>query len=236
MSDLAPVWPGRMNVWSLLWAGPSEMPSDDKVRSAIATEFSAWFGGVAGPLLDPVLTYYSSTRSGDADLIRVEQWGLASAAPASSPVTVSDLTLQQKSAGAVVRREQLAVIPMLPTGATVYRVRVRFAWRGTQQTVQWPLASAGWFSSGYEWMLDVVHPPEAFAPEELSAWEKLTGQVADAAGSAVLDATQPVADATESVTAAAVEAVKSPWVMAAAIGAGAAVGLYVIQTVRSWRR
>lgn len=238
-ANLAPVWPARMNVWTLWWVGVPDS-TDERVREAVAKQFGRWFGGVGGAILDPLLPSYGSTRSGPADLIRVERWSPQSSFSPSAAASDDDLSPAQKASGNVrLRREQLTVIPMLQTvGFAPLSVRVRFAWRAEQQTIPWPIYSYPALADAYdplepqEWMLDRVHAPEGFAPAELTAWQRLTGETLDSAGDAILDATQPAADVAE-----AVSDVAKPWAIGGVglVIAGAAIwGLG--RVVSSWRR
>lgn len=231
----APVWYGRMNVWSMIVGAQADATLED-VAGVVANAFSIWFGGAAS-LLDPLLTYYGSTRSGPADLIRTTDFAPASSASLPAKVPTDELL----PAHAGVNRSMLTLpgpLLVLPSDLTAYRATVRFAWRDQNNlTVAWPRLADSVLDRAdpyklQEIFLDRVLSPQAFAPEELTEWQKLVAQASDAAGDAVITATQPVADATEVV----VETIGSPWTKAIAVGAGILGGVYLLGRFIPWRR
>ncbi|MFZ5892527.1 MAG: hypothetical protein ACOY0T_15815 [Myxococcota bacterium] len=156
-----PLYPGKMNRW-ILARTLRDDPTPDDVKSTLAAVFMKWFEGT---LLDPALTYHDTTRSGTADLVKLER---VSRERLMFPNTVR-------------RREELpGVMPMLRAGPFVW-LEVSFAYRGQQTDMPWPvrtgamvqLESSAQCPLDADWILDSVATPTENAPVELSSTDKL---------------------------------------------------------------
>ncbi|MFZ5895554.1 MAG: hypothetical protein ACOY0T_31140 [Myxococcota bacterium] len=169
-----PLYPGKVNRW-ILARTLRDDPSPDDLRSTLAAVFAKWFEGT---LLDPSLVFRDTTRSGTADLIKLER--------------VSKERLMFPNTAR--RREELpGVMPMLRAGSFIW-LEVSFAYRGQQKEMPWPVRTAAMVqleSSAQcpldaDWILDSVASPTEDAPPELSSTEKL-GTLLGETGRAIKD-------------------------------------------------
>ena len=145
----------------------------------------------AGTPLDPAFPFDGTTRSGAADLIRLER------------ASAERLSLAQP----VRRREELpGQIPVLGPGSVVW-LEVSFAYRGQLLSIPWPVrtgASVQLTSSadcpvGADWMLDSVGFPALSAPEEMSSADKAGAALGDTASKAGAAASNAAGKALDSL-------------------------------------
>ena len=168
----APLFPGKVNRWVLVRTTRDD-PTTDDLKNTLAATFEHWFSGTP---LDPALPFDGTTRSGAADLIRLER------------ASTDRLSLPQP----VRRREELpGQIPVLGPGGVVW-LEVSFAYRGQVLSMPWPVrtgASAQLTSSadcpvGADWILDSVGFPALSAPDEMSTADKAGAALGDTASKA----------------------------------------------------
>src|SRR5690242_5351690 len=160
-ANRAPLFPGKVNRW-VLARTTRDNPTPDDLRRTLAATFVKWFEGTP---VDPVLSTHGTTRSGAADLIRLER---ASTGALFFPHTAK-------------RREDLAgPLPLLKSGGIVY-LEVSFAYRGLVHDMPWPVRTGTTFvqlqSSAQcpidaDWILDSVAVPGEDAPPKQSSSEK----------------------------------------------------------------
>jgi hypothetical protein len=181
----APLFPAKINRWILVRTTRDD-PTPDDLKNTLAATFERWF---AGTPLDPALPFNGTTRSGAADLIRLER------------VSKDRLTFDQP----VRRREELpGMTPSVVAGGVVW-LEVTFAYRGQLLSMPWPvrtgaavqLTSQAECPVGADWMLDTVAFPAVAAPPEMSSTEKAgtaLGDTASKAGAAASGAAAKVLD------------------------------------------
>jgi hypothetical protein len=175
----APLFPNKVNRWILVRT-LRDNPTPDDLKMTLAATFSKWF---AGTPFDAAFPSEGTTRSSNADLIRLER---VSKERLSFPLTAR-------------RREQLpGRLPMLKSGDFVW-LEVSFAYRGHLVDMPWPvrtgaplqLSSSARCPVDADWMLDSAAVPSAEAPPEKSASEKAgeaLGGAAQRVGNTLIDA------------------------------------------------
>jgi hypothetical protein len=175
----APLFPNKVNRWVLVRT-LRDNPTPDDLKMTLAATFSKWF---AGTPFDAVLPSEDTTRSANADLIRLER---VSKERLSFPL-------------AARRREQLpGRLPMLRPGDVVW-LEVSFAYRGQLVDMPWPvrtgapvqLSASARCPVDADWMLDSAAVPTVDAPPEKSSGDKAgeaLGGAAKSVGNTLLDA------------------------------------------------
>lgn len=165
-----PLFPGKMNRWVLVRT-LRDNPTPDDLKQTLAATFSKWFGGMP---FDPVLTSDGTTRSANADLIKLER------------VSKERLSFPESAR----RREQLpGQLPTVRSGEVVW-LEVSFAYRGQLVDMPWPvrtgaavqLDTSARCPVNSDWMLDSVAVPTANAPPEKSSTDKAGDALGGAAG------------------------------------------------------
>jgi hypothetical protein len=165
-----PLFPGKVNRWILVRT-LRDNPTPDDLKTTLAATFVKWFDGTP---FDPVLPSDGTTRSANADLIKLER------------VSKERLSFPQTAR----RREQLpGVLPTVQPGQIVW-LEVSFAYRGHLEDMPWPvrtgaavqLKSSAQCPVGADWILDSAAVPTADAPPEKSSGEKAGGALGSAAG------------------------------------------------------
>ena len=171
----APLFPGKVNRWLLIRTTRDD-PTPDDLKNTLAATFERWFSGTP---LDPALPFDGTTRSGAADLIRLER------------VSKDRLLLPNPAR----RFEELpGQLPSVAPGGLVW-LEVTFAYRGQLLTMPWPVRTGGsalltseaQCPVGADWMLDSVAFPALDAPGEMSSTDKAgaaLGKTASEAGAA----------------------------------------------------
>jgi hypothetical protein len=175
----APLFPNKVNRWVLVRT-LRDNPTPDDLKTTLAATFSKWFDGT---LFDAALPSEGTTRSANADLIKLEHF---SKERLSFPQTAR-------------RREQLpGVMPTLKPGEVVW-LEVSFAYRGQLVDMPWPvrsgapvqLATSARCPLDADWMLDSAAVPTVDAPPEKSSTDK----AGDALGGAAQQLGHGLADA-----------------------------------------
>lgn len=233
-TNRAPVFKDMWNHWTLLRTG-RDNPSKSDVEQTLRAVMAKWFGSTdAASVLDPLLAWEGTTRSGSADLIKMKSAGLAKNTPMTqAAVPRSMLTKGQRLAGAAITRETApGPVQFVASAGEPWRVRVVFAWRGNEETVPWPVWRSPWWQvtrdqaldplAPKDWILEAVHAPTYGAPAELST----AGKLASSAGDVVLTTTNPAANATEQ----AIDSIENPAKFVAIAGGLLLIG-YGIQQI-----
>jgi len=173
-----PLFPGKVNRWVLV-RSLRDNPTPDDLKQTLAATFVKWFRGTP---FDPVLPTDGTTRSANADLIKLER------------VSKERLSFPQTAR----RREELpGVIPTIRPGEVVW-LEVSFAYRGQLEDMAWPvrtgapvqLESSARCPVGADWMLDSAAIPSVDAPPEKSSSDKAgeaLGGAAQSVGHRVAD-------------------------------------------------
>jgi len=168
----APLFPGKVNRW-LLVRTTRDNPTPDDLKNTLAATFARWFEGTP---LDPAMPFDGTTRSGAADLIRLER------------VSKERLNLAHPAR----RFEELpGQLPSVAPGEVVW-LEVTFAYRGQLLSMPWPvrtgaeiqLTSQANCPVGADWMLAAAAFPEAGAPDEMSTADKASRALGDTAAKA----------------------------------------------------
>jgi len=168
----APLFPGKVNRW-LLVRTTRDDPTPDDLKNTLAATFERWFSGTP---LDPAFPFDGTTRSGAADLIRLER------------VSKERLNLAHPAR----RFEELpGQLPSVASGDLVW-LEVTFAYRGQLLSMPWPvrtgaavqLSSQADCPVGADWMLAAAAFPEVGAPEEMSSADKAGKALGDTAATA----------------------------------------------------
>jgi hypothetical protein len=202
----APLFPNKVNRWVLVRT-LRDNPTPDDLKTTLAATFSKWFDGTP---FDAALPSDGTTRSANADLIKLEQ------------VSKERLSFPE----AARRREQLpGVLPFLKAGDVVW-LEVSFAYRGQLVDMAWPvrtgaavqLSTSARCPFGADWMLDSVAVPTSDAPPEKSSTDK--------AGDALGGAAQQVGGGL----------LEALWVPLVLVGAGLLVYLVGVRRVTSASR
>jgi hypothetical protein len=175
----APLFPNKVNRWILVRT-LRDNPTPDDLKMTLAATFSKWF---AGTPFDAAFPSDGTTRSSNADLIRLER---VSKERLSFPNTAR-------------RREQLpGQLPMLKAGDVVW-LEVSFAYRGQLVDMPWPvrtgaplqLSTSARCPIDADWMLDSAAVPTVDAPPEKSSTDKANealGGAAQRVGNTLFDA------------------------------------------------
>jgi hypothetical protein len=180
-TNRVPVFPGKINRWILVRTLRDD-PTPDDLRTTLAAVFVKWFEGT---LLDPALTYNDTTRSGTADLIKLER---------ATRERLSFTNLAR-------RREELpGALPTLRSGPHVW-LEVTFAYRGQQTDIPWPvrtgamvqLDSSAQCPVDADWILDSAAVATEPAPTEKSTTEKVAEKGKDAANKLMSGTWVPIA-------------------------------------------
>lgn len=178
-ANRAPLFPNKVNRWVLVRT-LRDNPTPDDLKTTLAATFSKWFDGTP---FDAALPSDSTTRSANADLIKLER------------VSKERLSFPQTAR----RREELpGILPTLKPGEVVW-LEVSFAYRGQLVDMPWPVRSGAAVqlkSSAHcpvdaDWMLDSAAVPTVEAPPEKSSTDKAgeaLGGAAQKVGSSILDA------------------------------------------------
>ena len=165
----APLFPGKVNRW-LLVRTTRDNPTPDDLKNTLAATFVRWFSGTP---LDPAVPFDGTTRSGAADLIRLER------------VSKERLNLVHPAR----RFEELpGQLPSVAPGDVVW-LEVTFAYRGQLLSMPWPvrtgaeiqLTSQADCPVGADWMLAAAAFPDTGAPDEMSTADKAGKALGDTA-------------------------------------------------------
>jgi hypothetical protein len=200
----APLFPAKVNRWILIRT-TRDNPTPDDLKNTLAATFERWF---AGTPLDPALPFNGTTRSGAADLIRIER------------VSNERLTLAQT----MRRREELpGISPSVAPGGVVW-IEVSFAYRGQLLSMPWPVRTGAEIQLqshadcpiGADWMLDSVAFPTMGAPAEMSSADKASAALGDTATKAGSAASNLAGKAFDSL-----------WMPVLLVGGGAVFFLFV---------
>lgn len=233
-----PLWPGLWNRWQLLTSGLPEGATAEQAARALIGVMSEWCGGlVRGSQLEPALQWTGTRPTGAADELRLRSVGSYADIPDLAVTSASLMLPEHRRQGAKLNRMDIpGPFPRVESGH-VSKLVCSFVWRSTAETMPWPIwrdSALGWGNlqpmAPQTWLLDRVLEPSFGAPAE----ETLLSELLMPAGEAILESTNPIANATEAAAGEAVENVKLT-LRVGAILVTAALATYVVALPRMRR-